>query len=858
MRARDPNQETGIYDGAFILAAVGVALFIAVWYVATHRYYLLNRQFIEALGYLAIPATGLGCLTWLILTGHARRENAWPHPYQVISPKKDERLSRDAWRKDAVVLGYDVHGKPWLWPDRIRVMQGLVLGLTGMGKTTLLKNIITQDLMRVIHTPEGPKRMPILILDGKGERKFFEELLPHIHHAGRLQDLRVINPSWPDISVRYNPFHCTQDDYMPVVNMVFGSFNLHDEFFGKHQLNYLADIVRVLVYTGRKFNFYDVLVMAIDPEVLQEQVAKAIHETTRMPNMTLQRRLNFEMSVKNLYQSFQDRERVPKIQGLLNECMTFLDDELSIITGPYEDLLSLDEVIEKGLILFLSLNVNKNTEPVRALGKMLLQNVQLVVGRRYEADHRCAACRPMTSIILDEFAPFGYQNFAHILQTARGTNTSFLFSMQSVPQLLKVGRGFKDDVTSAANTIITFKTHDETTADFFLQASALHPVTKRTRSVRRVKFFGYEKYRVTGAGSEREDLETRALDYHIKNLPAGQIELLMTDETRGTLHTTLSVRPPADIRVPGFEPEVFPRLTASRAESNDGAHLRFRNLEFASRHGRRATTGWGGRVLRRAGCVAFCILSLTVPIMAQTHRSAPRPQPARPASTYDPAGRGGLYRETWYDAMLRQFNPDKLDWGQWLEQRRQAFLEQTAANPYFKYGLLTTLLLVLLTVALAKALIDKSRVKWLAQERYNDLKRHDQSSRQAVRDAIRKYNEHMEKCNRVVEAGLIGHAVTAQTFSGDGGELTLPEALTQLAEVRRARDDFSVRLEKANAVVGELSMRVNGVQAGSNGSTGGNGSRQGGASTSDLVKQINDLREQLYRERERNKHLKGM
>ena len=51
--------------------------------------------------------------------------------------------------------------------------------------------------------------------------------------------------------------------------------NLHDEFFAKHQLNYLADIVRVLVYTGLKFNFYDVLVMAIDEQVLREQVEKA-------------------------------------------------------------------------------------------------------------------------------------------------------------------------------------------------------------------------------------------------------------------------------------------------------------------------------------------------------------------------------------------------------------------------------------------------------------------------------------------------------------------------------------------------------------------------------------------------------
>jgi type IV secretory pathway TraG/TraD family ATPase VirD4 len=40
----------------------------------------------------------------------------------------------------------------------------------------------------------------------------------------------------------------------------------------------------------------------------------------------------------------------------------------------------------------------------------------------------------MFSVVLDEFAPFGYRNFAQILQTARGTNTAFLFSMQSLPQ----------------------------------------------------------------------------------------------------------------------------------------------------------------------------------------------------------------------------------------------------------------------------------------------------------------------------------------------------------------------------------------------------------------------------------------
>ena len=84
---------------------------------------------------------------------------------------------------------------------------------------------------------------------------------------------------------------------------------------------------------------------------MTEQVEAARRKIANDSSLSVQRRLNFEMSVRNLNQSFADRDRVPKIQGLLNECMTFFDDELSVITGPYEDLLPIDEVIEQGLDL---------------------------------------------------------------------------------------------------------------------------------------------------------------------------------------------------------------------------------------------------------------------------------------------------------------------------------------------------------------------------------------------------------------------------------------------------------------------------------------------------------------------------
>ncbi len=558
------------------------------WYLARDRYHLTGSQVEELACYLLIGIAALYSAVYLLVTAGSRWERQWPHPPMVMHPRRDDRVTRDAWQREAVVLGYDVHGKPWLWSDRVRVMQGIVLGMTGSGKTTLLRNIITQDLFRVVGPPEDPHRIPMIILDGKADLDFFESLMPHIHRAGRLHQLRILNPSRPDLSVRYNPFHCSDENYMPVVNMVFGSFNLHDEFFAKHQLNYLADIVRVLAYTGLKFNFYDVLVMAIDEQVLREQVTKASRRLEQDRGISTQRKLNFEMSVKNLYQSFQDRERVPKIQGLLNECMTFLDDELSVITGPYEDLLSLDEVIEQELILFVTLNVNKNTEPVRALGKMLLQNLQLVVGKRYESEEeRRKKNRPLLSVVLDEFAPFGYRNFPQILQTARGTNTAFLFSMQSLPQLMHVGRGFKEDVASAPNTTMTLRTRDEETARYFLRASAEHRVTRRSLSMERWKFFGYEQYEETGRAVDVQATETRALDEHVKNLPKGQMEILMTDDTRGTLHAHLHVRPPADIRVPQFKPVLYPRLKQSRM-SSVGANLRFKSAELAeSRSARR-------------------------------------------------------------------------------------------------------------------------------------------------------------------------------------------------------------------------------------------------------------------------------
>jgi len=286
---------------------------LGYWLLLTKVYHFSATQTAELAVYILSAIAIPGAAIAIYATRRSRREKRKVHPPLVMSPACDEKMVAKAWNESAVILGYDIHGEPWLWPDQVRVMQGIVLGMTGSGKTTLLKNIIIQDLMRRKGPPEDRHRIPMVIFDGKGDLEFFQELLPHIHRAGRLGDLRLINPARPELSSLYNPFYTEDDDYMAQVNMVFGSFNLHDEFFSKHQLNYLADIVRILHYTGVRFNFYDVIVAVLDQAVLQGQIDKARRHIRTDSSVSMQRRLNFEMSVRNLMQSFEDRDRVPKI-----------------------------------------------------------------------------------------------------------------------------------------------------------------------------------------------------------------------------------------------------------------------------------------------------------------------------------------------------------------------------------------------------------------------------------------------------------------------------------------------------------------------------------------------------------------
>jgi len=240
-----------------------------------------------------------------------------------------------------------------------------------------------------------------------------------------------------------------------------------------------------------------------------------------------------------------------------------------------------------------------------------------------------------------------------------------------------------------------------------------------------------------------------------------------------------------------------------------------------------------------------------------------------PRSQYDPMApaqaQGQVWQQsdTWYEFFLKRINPTDFDYGAWLEERRNNFLEASVENQYFWYSFWMTIWAVLASTAYAKRCIDQGREQNLVDEMMTDLYNHDLYSRQAARDAIAKYNQHIEQCNRAIEAAESGRPVVA---SGSEAEPTAnsPQSADQLAAITRERDTLRKELGEKAIIVTDLSLRVEAVSK----KTNGNGdavdapevqasSNAGQSDSARLMSHINYLQQQLYAERQKNKRLKG-
>ena len=226
----------------------------------------------------------------------------------------------------------------------------------------------------------------------------------------------------------------------------------------------------------------------------------------------------------------------------------------------------------------------------------------------------------------------------------------------------------------------------------------------------------------------------------------------------------------------------------------------------------------------------------------------PRTQAARP--TYQ-------RRDTWYEFLLKQFNPSNFDYGAWMEERRQVFLDASVRNPCFKYSLGTTIALLIMAMLYTKQWIDHRRAMWITAEMMTDLYNHDLYSRDVAEKAIQKYNQHIERCNRAIEAAQHGTAIPVADAGHESCKVELNRVVDERDEYLRQLNDTKKQLTTKEQTLTELSLRVEGMSAKPVASGMAGAPVELTTADPNVVRHINNLQEQLYVERETNKRLKG-
>jgi hypothetical protein len=221
-------------------------------------------------------------------------------------------------------------------------------------------------------------------------------------------------------------------------------------------------------------------------------------------------------------------------------------------------------------------------------------------------------------------------------------------------------------------------------------------------------------------------------------------------------------------------------------------------------------------------------------------------------------------RGTWYEFLIKQFNPSNVDYGAWIERRRRALLEATAKTPYFWYSASMTAGMLLMMLAYTKQHLDHRWSMRITSEMMADLYNHDLYSRQAAREAIERHNRHIEHCNRAIENSESGHERPGWGDSPiEGLQAELRRVAAQLDATTQDRNKLQEELQQKSGVVADLSSRLDALSRKINGSSPSTppqkdaGSPEGHSAGTTFVGHINRLQEELYAERQKNKRLKG-
>ncbi len=311
--------------------------------------------------------------------------------------------------------------------DRRRHMY--VIGKTGMGKTTMMENMVLHD----IYAGHG-----VGVVDPHGD--FAEKIINYIP-SNRINDVVYFNPADMEYPIGFNILEVKSEEQKHLVAAgLMGVFKKIWPDVWSPRMEYILNntILALLEYPGSTL-------LGINRMLSDKKYRmKVIHKLK-------------DPVIKAFWQqefaSYSERYATEAVAAIQNKIGQFLSaNVIRNMVAQVKSTIDVRKIMDEGKIFIMNLSKGRIGEDnSRLLGGMLITKIQLSAMERVEVPE---SQRQDFFLYVDEFQNFATPSFANILSEARKYHLSLILAHQYIAQLDEV---VADAVFGNVGTIITFR-----------------------------------------------------------------------------------------------------------------------------------------------------------------------------------------------------------------------------------------------------------------------------------------------------------------------------------------------------------------------------------------------------------------
>ena len=341
----------------------------------------------------------------------------------------------------------------------------------------------------------------VIIVDGKGDRDLLERFYSHVVAANRAKDFQLISIGQPERSHTFNPL--LGGDAHTIAERLFSCLKFETGYYKDLQFQILGSVLELIARDEAPVTFIRIMEALSLPENLRRKIENVGYQPALIPLLN--------------YLGKDDEKWHEKVSGLVSQLSTFTVGTMAERLNAPQSEVNLQSLIDKPGILYCQLPTMHSPILAPAVGRMILQILQQAISTRHQRSGEGAG-NHFVSVILDDFQDFVFPEFGSILNKARSANVGVVFSHQSLGDLDKVSKEFRNIVTTNTNLKVIMRTNDPDTCEHFARTFG----TRTTKKVTHSQSAGMLGPTLTGDGSMRQTEEYRVHPNVIKQLALGQ------------------------------------------------------------------------------------------------------------------------------------------------------------------------------------------------------------------------------------------------------------------------------------------------------------------------------------------------